>query len=210
MALTLGTNCGFVSSAPSTDPAGSSFNIGGYAAAVKHVSPTGNYKVIEIGWYRNSTSGSARDMQVAIFTDSSGPSVQVGSTSEASFTDSIGWKKISSLNISLNSATNYWIAVQVDNDGGYCDYASSGGSGFIKEGSGTLTDMPSSWGSVDEPTGKCAIYALVEEVATGTNAQVNIGDVWKSISAMQINIGDTWKPVAGAKVNIGDVWKTIF
>ena len=48
------------------------------------------------------------------------------------------------------------------------------------------------------------------EAATGTNAQINIGDVWKPIAAMQINIGDTWKPVAGAQINIGDVWKTIF
>ncbi len=46
--------------------------------------------------------------------------------------------------------------------------------------------------------------------AGGTNAQINIGDSWKEISAMQINIGDTWKPVAGAQINIGDAWKTIF
>ena len=45
---------------------------------------------------------------------------------------------------------------------------------------------------------------------TGTNCQVNIGDVWKPIEAMQINIGDVWKAVASAKVNIGDDWKTIF
>jgi len=48
------------------------------------------------------------------------------------------------------------------------------------------------------------------EEPTGTNMQLNIGDVWKEVSAMQINIGDTWKAVAGAQVNIGDTWKTIF
>ena len=46
--------------------------------------------------------------------------------------------------------------------------------------------------------------------ATGTNAQINIGDDWKEIDAMQINIGDTWKAVAGAQVNIGDSWKEIY
>jgi hypothetical protein len=45
---------------------------------------------------------------------------------------------------------------------------------------------------------------------TGTNAQINIGDAWKSVDAMKINIGDAWKDVAGAQINIGDVWKTIF
>jgi len=44
----------------------------------------------------------------------------------------------------------------------------------------------------------------------GTNAQINIGDVWKEIAGMQINIGDTWKAVEGAQINIGDTWKEIF
>lgn len=49
-----------------------------------------------------------------------------------------------------------------------------------------------------------------EEVATGTNTQINIGDDWKEISAVQINIGDDWKEVAGAQINIGDSWKEVF
>ncbi len=44
----------------------------------------------------------------------------------------------------------------------------------------------------------------------GTNMQINIGDVWKDVSAIQINIGDVWKDVTKAQINIGDVWKTIF
>jgi hypothetical protein len=45
---------------------------------------------------------------------------------------------------------------------------------------------------------------------SGTNMQVDIGDVWKTVSGLQINIGDAWKAVTHAWVNIGDVWKTIF
>ena len=45
---------------------------------------------------------------------------------------------------------------------------------------------------------------------TGTNTQINIGDVWKEVPAMQINIGDTWKAVASAQINIGDTWKSVF
>lgn len=44
----------------------------------------------------------------------------------------------------------------------------------------------------------------------GTNIQINIGDSWKSVSAMKINIGDVWKDVVSVKQNIGDVWKTVF
>lgn len=37
--------------------------------------------------------------------------------------------------------------------------------------------------------------------------KVNVGDVWKEMSAMKINIGDTWKNVIGGWINIGDSWK---
>ena len=47
-------------------------------------------------------------------------------------------------------------------------------------------------------------------VPTGTNIQLDISDVWKTVTAIQINIGDSWKEVTGAKVNISDSWKTIF
>ena len=57
----------------------------------------------------------------------------------------------------------------------------------------------------------CNAVAFKEVAAGGgTNAQINIGDAWKSIAGMQINIGDAWKTVAGMQVNIGDTWKTIF
>lgn len=45
---------------------------------------------------------------------------------------------------------------------------------------------------------------------TGTNLQINIGDVWKEIPAVQINIGDTWKEVVSIQQNIGDTWKSVF
>jgi len=46
--------------------------------------------------------------------------------------------------------------------------------------------------------------------ATNYKTQINIGDVWKTVTGMQINIGDVWKTVTHAQINIGDVWKTIF
>ncbi len=55
-----------------------------------------------------------------------------------------------------------------------------------------------------------SIYCTYTASATGTNLQINIGDVWKEVPAVQINIGDAWKEVAGMQINIGDAWKTIF
>lgn len=53
-------------------------------------------------------------------------------------------------------------------------------------------------------------YRYIVTTASGTNTQVNIGDLWKTVEAQQVNIGDTWKSVAGIQVNISDSWKTIF
>ena len=41
-------------------------------------------------------------------------------------------------------------------------------------------------------------------------AKINIGDSWKSISAIKINIGDVWKTVTKGWVNIGDSWKVFY
>ena len=41
--------------------------------------------------------------------------------------------------------------------------------------------------------------------------RINIGDTWKTVTAIQINIGDSWKDVdmTNSKINIGDVWKEL-
>lgn len=41
------------------------------------------------------------------------------------------------------------------------------------------------------------------------NKKINIGDVWKTVTAVYINVGDVWKTVTFSYINIGDVWKPI-
>lgn len=53
-------------------------------------------------------------------------------------------------------------------------------------------------------------FAQAFQISLPPTIQINIGDVWKTVTGVQINIGDTWKPVTKAQINIGDVWKTIF
>ena len=42
----------------------------------------------------------------------------------------------------------------------------------------------------------------------GTNMQINIEGVWKSVNGVQINIGGVWKTAVCIQQNIGGVWKT--
>ena len=46
--------------------------------------------------------------------------------------------------------------------------------------------------------------------SAGTNMQLNVGDTWKTVTAVKINVGDTWKPVTKVQINVGDIWKSVF
>lgn len=85
--------------------------------------------------------------------------------------------------------------------GGFCDI------GMTPQGNTTET-YNSSEAASNKP------YLSIDYTpgaSTGTNMQINIGDVWKDVAEIQINIGDTWKTVqTGTQINIGDVWKSIF
>lgn len=79
---------------------------------------------------------------------------------------------------------------------------------------GTWVDQDNSWRrffQADWNSGAGAPFLTVTySASSGTNAQLQIGDAWKTVDGMQVNIGDSWKTVDGAQVNIGDSWKTIF
>lgn len=58
-------------------------------------------------------------------------------------------------------------------------------------------------------------YTMGDETAVeagggGTGCLLNIGDAWKTVTALKINIGDSWKTVTKIQKNIGDAWKSVF
>ena len=117
MAVVIGTNAGFVNSAPTADPAGSATTMDRSGRATQHTSPTGAVLVTEIGWYCDNATEAA-DYEVGIYTDDTGnnrPLDLVGkSTGNAKGTDA-GWKVVSGLSIPISGDTIYWVAVQLDN-----------------------------------------------------------------------------------------------
>lgn len=116
MALVIGTNAGFVTTAPTSDPSGASVAMDNWAKAQRDTSPLGNYRVTEIGWWCDNATQEA-NFEVGIYDDNSDtPGNVVGSLSKtnAKGTDS-GWKVVSGLDITLQSSTVYWIAIQLDN-----------------------------------------------------------------------------------------------
>ena len=210
MALVVGTNCGFVETAPTSDPRGRyDYGEARRIFGFKDVAPVGAVKIVEIGWWMNTTK-TAGTVKVGIYDHNSGDNEPENLlTGSDSFTRSstAGWQVKTGLNIAVTAEDTYWIAFW-DEKGGEVDQDLEGGTWATRNKQSGLIDP---FGTADAKyTRRLGIYAVYETAATGTNTQINIGDDWKDIAAAKVNIGDVWKDVAGMQVNIGDTWKEVF
>jgi len=211
MAFTLGTECGFVTAAPTNDPGGAAGSFNRRATGTKDTCPANYTKITEMGFYC-ATFASGVNFEIGLYShDSSSDEPETLLWSDKTNTIEAGWNVISGLDIAVTPGTVYWLCIQGDAAANSYDYSTCNGArwAYFTSNVDTLPD-PTWSGSTELANYAAAIYALVEVGSSGTNCQINIGDDWKAIEAMQINIGDTWKAVAGAKINIGDAWKTIF
>jgi hypothetical protein len=162
MALVLGTNSGFVSVAPTVDPAGASeFTIDGSSTVTKHTSPAGAVKITEIGWYRAAGTDTA-NWEVALYSDSAGVAdarlfVDATNSSAAG-----GWLTVA-VDWTISPSTDYWLGLQMDAHVGSStvDIATSLGAGRDALGTQTALNDPYGGGAVFDADGMVAIYALV-------------------------------------------------
>lgn len=183
MALTLGTNSGFVSVAPTTDPAGgntTNFQIDDRSGAMKHTSPATAVKITEIGWWCTNATEAAT-FEVGLYAaDGSGgvPGTLLFSTSAAKGTG-LGWKVVTGLNWTISSNTAYWIAFQLDDTATATISLSSNdgtGAGWERYTSGQTT-LPSPWGTAPstDADDMIAIYALWQGASAGAKNLTLLG-----------------------------------
>lgn len=173
MALVLGDNVGFVTTAPTADPAGTNATIDGNSVVTKDTSPAGAVKITEIGWYRGAGTNTA-NFEVALYADSAGVAGSRLFVDNTNSSSAGGWIRVA-VDWPISPSTAYWLAVQMDAHTGTSsiDSASSGGSGSDLKGETTLND-PYGGGAVSDADGMYAIYALVVTNQT-LSAVGNIG-----------------------------------
>ena len=92
MALVLGTNCGFCTLAPTTDPLGTIQTFDTLAWAIKHTSPAGATTLTEIGVWVDTASEEA-DINIGLYSDdgASEPNLLLSGLTFAKGTGA-GWK----------------------------------------------------------------------------------------------------------------------
>lgn len=165
MGLVKGTNCGFVTTAPTEDPTDSDGIIDDYAYGLKDTSPTGAKRVTEIGWWCNNATEEA-DFDVGIYDHNVGddnPEAIVGvSRNNAKGTDA-GWKRVTGLNIEITAETIYWIALQLDNTATTTIINYSAAGGEKSDLKTAQTSLPDPWGASEFTYERLqSIYAVYE------------------------------------------------
>lgn len=171
MALTYGTNCGFVTTAPTADPGASSAQqIDDQIRAIKHTVPSNVNTVTEIGFFQDDATSEEANFEVGIYTHNAGdnnPEALVAGTSRTNAKGTAtGWKVVTGLSIAVTADTVFWIAVQVDDTPTITLVASGTAAGKydLKNAQTTLIDpFGASTSTIAEAIG---IYALVENVST--------------------------------------------
>jgi hypothetical protein len=168
VAVVLGTNSGFVTVAPTADPAGTNTVIDGSSVVTKDTSPATAGKIIEIGWYRGSGTNTA-NFEVALYAESAGVAATrlfVDNTNSSSVQ---GWITVP-VNWPVAASTAYWLGLQMDahSSSSNVDTAASGGAGSDVLTTQTTLNDPYGGGAVADADGMYAIYALwVSLVKTG-------------------------------------------
>lgn len=180
MALVIGTNAGFVTTAPTADPESSSaFTIDSKAFASKFTSPLNAIKITEIGWWCSDATEEA-NFEVGIYTHNSGddnPEAVVGSLNQTNAKGTgVGWKVVTGLDITISSETTYWLAVQLDDTptSTRVDIDSTSGGKF--DWKSPQTELSSPWGvsGFTNDWKSSAIYAVVETASSSATDNMSI------------------------------------
>jgi hypothetical protein len=165
-AVVVGTNCGFVASAPVADPSGSTVDFSADSRAMKDTSPAGATSISEIGWWCDTATDEC-NYEVGIYdhnaTDDLPYERLFVDATNAKGTDA-GWKTVA-VDWAISAETIYWIAVQCDvSTGTDIDYGAGLGRNARQDGASTLSDP---WPTAVTSTAGFAIYAKYETAGGG-------------------------------------------
>ena len=211
MTLTLGTNFGFVTSAPTADPGGEgTWQVDDNEHVTKDTSSSTAAKITEVGWWANEATEAA-NFEVGLYA-ANGGTVQgeAGTLLEVSRTNAkgtgLGWKVVTGLNWEISSSTNYWIAVQLDDTATLTiiDIESSGGPGYSRIAPG-LTTLPNDWTSTfNDTNGMRSIYAVIE-VSVGFTRKIKISGTFQD-KPIKTKVSGTFedKPI---KIKVGGTFQ---
>lgn len=164
MALVKGTNCGFVTVAPTANPSGSASTNDNYVIGLKDVAPVGATIVTEIGWWCDNATEES-NFEVGIYdhnaTDNNPENLLAGASQTNAKGTTAEWKRVTGLNISITAESIYWIAVQLDNTATATSTDAALVTGEKYDYIGNATTLPNPFGTSGGTSEKLiAFYAV--------------------------------------------------
>ncbi len=171
-AVVKGTSAGFVTVAPTDDPAGSNATFDNTARAIKDVAPAGATTITEVGWYCDNAT-EASNYELGIYDHNAvdnSPGNQLFVTSTNAKGTGAGWKT-AAVSWSITAGTTYWIALQIDDTATATmgNYSGSTGDRYSAP-TAAQTTLLNPWPASDEYNNDyLAIYAVYTTGGTATN-----------------------------------------
>jgi hypothetical protein len=177
MALSSGTNCGFVTVAPTADPAASDYAQDGASIGFRCTAPA-DLTISAIGWYcGQDTLGNGSNWEAGVYANDASltgsaantrPGARLYSaTLNSRAASQTGWLQ-TALTCTINASTIYWIAIQLDAVAGSVgiDYKDTAGEKQAIRTSETALPTPS-WGA-NSATRQAlvGVYALYSTVTS--------------------------------------------
>ena len=161
-ALVEGTNCGFVTVAPTADPGATGGVIDGYSLSARFTSPAGATKVTEIGWWCD-TATEESNWEAGIYDNDGSPNnLLAGESRTNAKGTTAGWKSATGLNITISGSTTYWLGVQLDNTTTQTNVDYALNASYSREYASASATLPNPWNGGSAAGRIMAIYALYE------------------------------------------------
>jgi len=189
MALTIGTNSGFVISTPSGNPEASTFSLSNTKIVIKDTSPSTATKITEVGFYFLNPSATTPGVNFEVGLYSPDGAVVPGEAGTLLYASQIndsgtvdGWLSVA-VDWDISPSTVYWIGIQIDTMTGIrTQYKTSGGYGIDYATSSSTLSNPFGGGSIYDINGAWAVYAKWSSGVSGpanlksynTNLKANI------------------------------------
>lgn len=204
MAVVLGTNAGFVTTAPTADPGGSNLGVDASSRCTKDTCPADVSIITEVGWYQGSFDNTG-SYAVGLYSHNSGSNTANAllESSTGHTMTGMGWQVVSGLNWSVTPGTVYWLATAIPNTtpNVTMDYVNTGGrTGINVAGAGV--SLPDPFASASDTDYILALYAKVEsgsqEYAEGTKTVTAAGIVSLATDTVAVTEGTKIVTAAGS------------
>ena len=161
-AITEGTNAGFVTVAPTDDPAGTNNTKDTNTIACKFVAPASATAITALGWYCDNATEAA-NFQIGLYAHDAGdnePGALLVNSGDIAKGTTAGWKS-ASVSLAITGGITYWIAVQLDNTATATSDNESVNASYKKDFKDTETALVDPWGISDATAGKIMAYYAV-------------------------------------------------